>query len=117
MQVLSDDCNLILYMAMALPNLPYDFKEQGLDKRGSEITRKQHHYRGSVDLDGNLGSARDFGNITAGIMAGKSGLSETIALLGFDALESIQKIKLTTEGPTSKAAQLVGISIGTTIKK
>lgn len=37
----------------------YDFKEKGIKERGS-LTRNQHRNRGSVNSNGEIGSARDY---------------------------------------------------------
>jgi predicted NAD/FAD-binding protein len=60
-------------------------------------------------------SARDIGNIAAGYIAGINGLSWTTTRLGFDALESYQKGRLTTETSTTQYAQRLGFNIGNTL--
>ncbi|KAA0229733.1 hypothetical protein EDS67_10815 [candidate division KSB1 bacterium] len=64
-----------------------------------------------------FGSARDFGNIGAGIVAGRKGLSWEQARLGFDALESWQRGRITKEGVPSQKAQKLGYTIGVRLRK
>lgn len=100
----------------------YDFKERGIKGANvSDVERLQHHYRGSaIPFTGDVttfGSARGFGNIGAGIVAGRAGLSWGEARLGFDALESIQEMEITKEGIPSQKAQKLGYTIGVRLRK
>ncbi|WDF65930.1 hypothetical protein [Flavobacterium sp. KACC 22763] len=65
-----------------------------------------------MSVGGKIASARDAGNIGAGIVAGRNGYSWSFSRLAFDALESYQKSEITTEGNTTQKAQKVGYEIG-----
>jgi len=58
-------------MANAGNGEKYDFKDQGKDERPEGTTVEQYRYRGSSTENGEFGSARDFGNIGAGMVAGR----------------------------------------------
>ena len=100
-EIVGADLSLLEYMPNATGNQPYDFKNKGSENRGSNISFDQFAYRGmpfgglpgfegSSDLT-TFASARDFGNVAAGFVAGNNGLSWKEARLGFDALESYQQ--------------------------
>lgn len=95
----------------------YDFKEKGINDRAEGTTKQQHKYRGSTSENGAFGSARDFGNMGAGIVAGRKGLSWGAARTGFDAYQSYKSRKLTREGTTTQKAQRVGYNIGVELRK
>jgi len=71
-----------------------------------QLSRQQYRYRGSVTNDGKYGSARDFGNIGAGIVAARSGLSWDEARFGFDTYQEAP------EPATTQKAQRYGFQIG-----
>lgn len=109
-------------MGNATENQKYDFKNRGIKEALAKgLKAPQHQYRGSaVPFTGSVatfGSARDFGNIGAGIVAGRAGLSWEDARLGFDALESIQRGKISKEGTPTQKAQNVGHAIGVRLRK
>ena len=115
----NDELVLDEYMANATGGETYDFKTRGDVPEG--MTETQHHYRGSLfqGVDGINGgttttyaSARDFGNVAAGYVAGKKGMSWGVARAGFDGLESYQEGRLATEGQPTQQAQRVGHSAG-----
>jgi hypothetical protein len=110
--LVADDPDLITYMANATGGEVYDFKDEGIEDISGGTTPLQHRYRGSVARNGAIGSARDFGNIGAGIVAGRKGLSWSRARVGFDALESWQKKTITSEAIPTQKAQRVGHNIG-----
>jgi RHS repeat-associated protein len=121
-EIIGADPSLIGYMRNATENQKYDFKNRGMkDAEAKGVSRSEHHYRGSaVPFTGDIptfGSARDFGNIGAGIIAGRAGLSWEEARLGFDALESIQRGKISKEGTPTQKAQKVGHTIGGRLRK
>ena len=60
-------------------------------------------------------SARDIGNVAAGYVAGKSGLSWGGARNGFDLLESKKNWTWATEGQPTQAAQRIGFRVGKTV--
>ncbi|WP_336687738.1 RHS repeat-associated core domain-containing protein [Chryseobacterium bernardetii] len=120
--------NIIKYMANGKGNEQYDFKTNGpdgeaggTDKRPEGMTVTQYTYRGvlfSVDTGDKtdnvtvIASARDIGNFGAGYIAGNNGLNWGTARSGFDALQSVQDGKLSTEGQTTQQAQRVGHNVG-----
>ena len=104
----------------------YDFKTNNIEKRGN-ISEEQYMYRGSADSNGRFGSARDFGNIGAGIVAGRNGLSWSSARFGFDTLETLQKSQFVpitknsipsfiifpaTESANTTLAERIGYNVG-----
>jgi hypothetical protein len=95
-------------MVNATEGEKYDFKVQGMDKRPAGMTEKQYKYRGSVNKDGLIGSARDFGNIGAGYVAGRFGLTWSQARFGFDAYQSYKSLEITRECTATQKAQKVG---------
>jgi RHS repeat-associated protein len=123
--------SLIGYMNNAKGGEKYDFKTNGPNgevnwMKGNVAKSDQAAYTyraGTVDgvagLSGGGGlptvaSARDIGNIGAGFVAASSGLNWQQARLGFDALQSHQEGRITTEGWTTKLAQQVGFHLGAT---
>jgi RHS repeat-associated protein len=111
-KLIAKDPSLISYMKNATEKQKYDFKNQGASQRPVGMTLEQYNYRGSVAANGAFGSARDFGNIAAGIVAGRSGLSWGEARIGFDLYQSYQSGKPEIEGAPTQAAQLLGYSKG-----
>lgn len=74
-----------------------------------------YNHRGmKVNFDGSeyIASARDVGNYAAGYYAGLIGLTWQESRLGFDALETIHRLSLRTEGIPSQSAQSLGYSHG-----
>ena len=88
----------------------YDFKNRGIDKRG-DLSEKQFRYRGSVTSNGDIGSARDFGNIGAGFVAGRRGLTWEKARENFDGYNG------SIEPPVSQLAQRIGFDLGQSYRK
>ena len=107
------DPSLTDYMWNGTTGEKYDFKADGIEE--AEGTSEQHRYRGSVTTDGKIGSARDFGNMGAGLVAGRKGIPRTFARAVFDALESYQTSSLKTEGIPTQNAQKVGFKKGKSI--
>lgn len=95
------------YMANAINGGEYDFKDKGEHYRGMSI--KGLKGEGKV-----FASARDIGNIGAGIIAAKNGLSWKDARTVFDALQSstnflrTKKAEWVTEGPSTQNAERYG---------
>ena len=87
----------------------YDFKDIGKENRGS-ATVQQHRYRGSVAGDGRIGSARDFGNIGAGLVTGRAGFSWEATRLLFDGYQGSKEPAVTVK------AQMLGFGVGLDIK-
>jgi len=55
-----------------------------------------------------ISSARDIGNMAAGYIAAKNGLSWKESRFGFDFLESFQNLRPSTEGQPTQRAQKFG---------
>ena len=110
--LVEDNPGLVEYMVNATRGEKYDFKEQGIDDRAEGTTKQQHRYRGSTNDKGEFGSARDYGNMGAGIVAGRKGLSWGTARAGFDGYQSYSSGKLTREGQTTQKAERVGYNKG-----
>ncbi len=116
-EIIKGDPSLIGYMANATGGGKYDFKTRGISSLPKGVDVTAYMYRGSVTASGLIGSARDFGNIGAGIVAGRAGLNWGLARLGFDALESYQKGHLATEGTPTQKAQKIGFNIGLILRR
>lgn len=117
--ILKENPNIISYMWNATGGEKYDFKRtNGTDN--VVFDTPEDFYRGMPILkpiNGKqiYGSARDVGNIGAGLIAGINGLSWGTARNGFDALESYQKGKITTESSSTQYGQRLGWNIGNAI--
>ena len=123
--VMSENPGILTYMANATGGGEYDFKVEGIENKPKGQTDIQYKYRGSVDENGDFGSARDFGNFTAGMVAARAGYSWSSARAAFDTLETIQNsevipvagkpvpiIRPTREATTTVKAQMTGFLIG-----
>lgn len=116
-EIIEDSPGLLEYMVNARSGEDLDFKERGIESAVEEgKTEIQHRYRGSLTKDGKIGSARDFGNIAAGIVTGKSGLSWGATRIGFDSYQSYKSGSITSEAITSKKAQKIGYKIGVSLR-
>jgi len=105
-EIVGTDIPVIEYMANSYTvGKDLDFKSRNEGKRGS-LTRQQYRYRGSKTKDGKMASARDFGNMAAGIVAGRNGIGWSLTEGAFNALQGGQ------EPPVSALAQKVGHNIG-----
>ena len=105
--------SLFSYMMNAYKvGLPLDFKSRGLDtpKPGSKDLLV-HAARGSMTEGGKIASARDFGNMAAGIVAGRIGFSWSWTEMSFNILQG------GPEPPVSALAQKIGHDIGLSLKK
>jgi len=114
-KLIEENPTLLDYAFNARNDEAYDFKVQGETDNMTDEQRQQHRYRGSVS--GNLvGSARDYGNVGAGIVAGRHGLNWMQARTGFDGYQLYSDVKRgaipSVEGPTTKKAQRIGHLIG-----
>ena len=107
-KLIGESPGLISYMMNATERHKYDFKNQGIYQMPIGMNIQQYNYRGSVAANGAFGSARDFGNIAAGMIAGGSGFSWEQARMAFDLLESFQQRRPAIEGPTTQLAQRIG---------
>ena len=107
----------------ATKNQPLDFKTtNGTNQR--IYTTPEGRYRGMpLDLKGDdpslpvYASGRDVGNIAAGIVAGRNGMSWSTARLGYDALQSYSKGKFTKEAASTQYGQKLGHRIGSQMYK
>ena len=120
--ILSPDMDIITYMINATPNEKYDFKKtNGTDNVIS--TDDEYTFRGMpLNLKGDnpnipvYASARDVGNIAAGLIAGSNGIMWDGARVVFDGLETLQYIKSEKrwlkEAPQTQYAQYIGYKIG-----
>lgn len=111
-EIIGANPTLAEYMPNATGGQVLDFKTRGIDQREAGTTLTQHMYRGSKAKDGSFGSARDFGNMGAGIVAARKGLSWSFSRLGFDTLQSIQEGGFATEGTPTQLAQNIGFRLG-----
>ena len=112
------------YMPNATGGEKYDFKARGINDRPEGMSSEQYRYRGMLFLgvDGFneaekrqttiFASARDFGNVAAGYVAGNAGLPWGASRIGFDGLQSWQEKWFATEGQPTKLAQRIGHDVG-----
>ena len=116
--------SLIDYMKNATGGQKYDFKKKGIN--GVPANEQAKYMYRAMTIDGvpglgdnsgepTIGTARDVGNIAAGYEAGVSGLGWGLARTGFDALQSYQDRKFTTEGQTTQLAERVGWEVGSKV--
>ena len=112
-----DNPSLLNYMWNARNGGDYDFKNIGLKERGSNTSKLQHRYRGSVSAQGEIGSARDFGNFGAGRVAARSGMTWAQARFGFDlyqgfkannfvSLPAVPSVPILIPSPEARTTQL-----------
>ena len=94
--VMKDNPAIGDYMLNATKGEKYDFKTQGIENKPAGQTDLQYKYRGSVDENGDFGSARDFGNYSAGMVAARSGFTWQESRLALDGLETLQTAKIST---------------------
>ena len=114
------DPSLVEYMLGARKNKRYDFKvTNGTNTKVADIDV----YRGMPifkDVNGTViySSARDVGNIMAGFIAGKKGLSWGMSRLGFDGYQMLSDIRNKKwprpEGTSTRNAQYLGWKIAVT---
>lgn len=93
-------------MANATLNEHYDLKSRGLAEDANEQESLIHRTRGSITKDGKMASARDFGNVAAGIVAARYGVPHFLAKQRFNKLQG------GNEPPVSAKAQQIGLDIG-----
>jgi RHS repeat-associated protein len=108
-EIVADDPAINHYKANAKLNEHYDFKSRDLPKNSNEQEALIHRTRGSVTKDGKFASARDFGNMAAGIVAGRAGVPHSMAKKAFNDLQGGQ------EPPVSAKAQQIGLNMGTAL--
>lgn len=117
------------YVPNARNGYPYDFKDLGVKDRPEGMSVDQYHYRGYAlygiaNFDKEIGhpdisiyaSARDIGNLAAGYVAGKNGLSWPEARLGLDGYQMYKDATRggwpSTEAPVTKDAEWMGYLVG-----
>ncbi|MGX9987542.1 RHS repeat-associated core domain-containing protein, partial [Soonwooa purpurea] len=106
-EIIKNNPGVIKYMLNAYKvGLSLDFKSRGLDNPQTNSNLLVHATRGSMTKDGKMASARDFGNMGAGIVAGRAGYSLQEAQRAFNLLQG------GPEPPVSQKAQQIGHSIG-----
>ncbi|GLB48420.1 hypothetical protein [Neptunitalea lumnitzerae] len=114
--LIKEDPSLETYLPNTVGGEKYDFKTtNGTDK--VQFTTNEDKYRGMPILGDKNGkpifaSARDVGNIGAGLVAGKDGMSWSTARLGFDGLESYQQSGFSSESSSTQFGQKLGHRIG-----
>jgi RHS repeat-associated protein len=107
----------VTYGSKAHGGQEYDFKRTNGTKEDLYPTIDKGHFRGMPIMDKVNGlpiyaSARDIGNIGAGLILGRSGTSWDAGRLALDALESIQKGGFATETDGTKYAERLGWNVG-----
>ncbi|SDX30959.1 RHS repeat-associated core domain-containing protein [Aequorivita viscosa] len=105
-EIIADDPNVFHYRDNATLNEHYDFKSRGLDEEASVQEALIYRTRGSMTSDRKMASARDFGNMAAGIVAARAGVPHWIAKMKFNELQGGQ------EPPVSAKAQQIGLNMG-----
>ena len=118
-ELIGDNPDKITYFVNARYEHYYDFKARGQgDKYGEALER--HHYRGSVLSGGAIASARDVGNIGAGMVAGRQGLNWASTRFLFDGYEMFKDIRSMRfprrESPTTRKAQRLGYDFGVRLR-
>ena len=122
-EITADRPNIASYMINARGGKPLDFKARGIEQRSKDMSSEQFRYRGMPfegvtgfgNQDGNtttFASARDFGNVAAGYIAGDSGLEMGMARIGFDGYQSWTQGKPAIEGQPTQRAERVGLNVG-----
>jgi hypothetical protein len=117
-QIVADNPGVFEYMSNAKGGEPLDFKRtNGTDKVIYDTPKD--FYRGMpLSLQGDdasmpvFGSARDVGNIGAGLVAGRNGKGWGVSRIAFNALESWQKGRLATESTSTQYGEKLGHRIG-----
>lgn len=113
-EIIGDDPGLVDYMENATFGEKYDFKTRGINEQSEGMNRMQYSYRG-MKYNGKYASGRDIGNMGAGYVVGRKGLSWGATRAGFDALESYQQGGFATEGQPTQRAQRYGFDAGSSV--
>ena len=120
-QVLKENPSVLPFMISALPGAQRDFKRTN-GTTAVQFNTDEAFYRGMPlslsEGDSSLpvfGSARDVGNISAGLVAGRNGMSWATARLGFDGLQSYQDGDFSRESTSTRYAEKLGHRIGSQI--
>ncbi|MDR4932139.1 hypothetical protein [Segatella bryantii] len=112
-RMVSSDVTLDDYMSNARTGKPYDFK---VTNGTNKVIPKIDIYRGmSIGSTANgqqlISSARDIGNMAAGIVAAKNGISWSAARIAFDAYQSKCSGRPVVEGISTRNAEYYGWSM------
>ena len=78
-EIIADNPNIFDYKDNADLNQHFDFKSRGLKEGATDEEVLVHRTRGSMTSDGKMASARDFGNVGAGIVASRAGVPQWLA--------------------------------------
>ncbi len=105
-EIIRDNPNVLTYSKIATLNEHFDFKSRELSEKATEQEALKYRTRGSMTTDGKMASARDFGNIGAGIVAARAGLPDWLSKKKFNNLQGGE------EPPVSAKAQAIGLKIG-----
>ncbi|CAM1360309.1 hypothetical protein TPENAI_10529 [Tenacibaculum litopenaei] len=105
-EIVEGDPNLFNYKDNAKLNQKYDFKSRNLKVGSTGKEALVHRTRGSMTNDGKMASARDFGNMAAGIVAIRNGVPKPVAIYMFEQLHGGK------EPPVSSKAQEIGFKKG-----
>jgi hypothetical protein len=118
-EIIAGRPDILYYMLNATGGGKYDFKRlNAKDNKDPKYEDPENFYRGMPILDKKNGkpifaSARDIGNIGAGLVAGYTGINWELARLAFDGLEKSQKNdKNAIESSSTKYAQRLGWRMG-----
>ncbi|MAN26629.1 MAG: hypothetical protein CMH15_07590 [Mesonia sp.] len=104
-EIIKDDPSVLEYGFKAYKvGRPLDFKSRGLDESDKRLSI--HAARGSMTSDGKMASARDFGNMAAGIVSSRAGIGWSLSEGAFNLLQGGQ------EPPVSAKAQKIGWDMG-----
>lgn len=110
-EIIRDDPNVFDYRDNAKLNQHFDLKSRGLNENATEREALVHRTRGSMTSDGKMASARDFGNMAAGIVAARAGAPHWFAKMKFNQLQG------GPEPPVSAKAQQIGLDMGSKLRK
>jgi hypothetical protein len=104
--IIEGDPGVLKYRNNAKINQDLDFKSRGIKEKDPATTDLQHRSRGSVTEDGKIASARDFGNMGAGIVAGRANLPWA------QVKKQFEKLQGGTEPAVSAKPQKMGFKMG-----
>ena len=117
-QIIGANPGVVNYARRATRGKPLDFKRTN-GTNEVQFNTPEEFYRGMpLSLQGDdsslpvYGSARDVGNIAAGLVAGRNGMEWSTARLGYDGLQSYQQGSLSRESSSTQYGQKLGHRIG-----
>ncbi len=103
--------NVLTYKDNASLNQHFDFKSRDIPEGLSSKQQLVYRTRGSMTSDGKMASARDFGNMAAGIVAARAGVPHWYAKREFNQLQG------GPEPPVSAKAQQIGLNMGSVLRR